>query len=37
MTEIFKMVMVFELSYPNSVKGSEDIIYLLPNLFFKYL
>ena len=36
MTKIFKLVMVFELSYPNRVKLSEDIIYLPPILFFKH-
>lgn len=27
----------FELSYPNSVRLSEDVIYLAPILFFKHL
>ena len=34
MTEIVRLVIVFELSYPNKMKGSEDGIYLLQNLFF---
>ena len=34
MTEIVRLVIVFELSYPNKMKGSEDGIYLLQNFFF---